>query len=223
MSLLKTRGFELARGWFNSDVITSLTADLDSYSKKFANSEFIPFDQEVSKGLLAKDKSQTRQLFIDKTHKEAFFIKTENSYKLVNLMDPHNYISKVLDIISNRYLNEYINSVDTKYRFKNSIFFFKNKQDNNIIDWHRDSSRSEVNKLILGVYLEDSIEGVDAVKYLPGSHLEDDVVINESKAVEVPAKRGDCVIHYGSVFHMSPVCNRDKVRRTLYLKYNLTN
>lgn len=223
MSQLKIDGYDLRSGWFTTETISELTSELDTYIKKFTNSQFTPFSQEVSTSLLSKDKTHTRQLYVDIAHKEAFFIKRDNSFDLVNLMDPHKYLKSISTILLNSQLNQYVNLIDSRYRFKNSIFFFKNRQDNKIIDWHRDSARSVVNKLILGIYLEDSAPGIDAVKYLPGTHLIDNVQIDESKAIEVPAKKGDCVIHFGSVFHMSPEYTENKIRRTLYLKYNLSS
>jgi len=221
MNHLNDLGFTLKSGWFLDSTIDNISLEVNNYIKNSNFKDYTPFKQEVNKDLLEKNKHQVRELYIENSHKEAFFIKSENTFKLVNLMDPHNYISSIEDIIKNQYLKIFLDSLNRSYKFKNSILFFKNKKDNNIIDWHRDSGLDETKKLIFGVYLDESIEGLDAVKYIPGSHIKKDVTIKDVDAVEVPAKRGDVVIHYGSVFHMSPDYNLEKSRRTLYLKYNL--
>lgn len=222
MNRLNVDGFDIKENWFSESAIKEVSQEIDLHLKKYNDLQLEKYNQEVSTSLLAKDKRQTRELYLDKRHKEAFFIKNDNFYSIVNLMDPQNYIKSIFNIISNRNLNLYIKSIDERYKFKNSILFFKNKQDNNIIDWHRDSAKNETKKLIVGVYFESSLGGVDAVKYIPGSHLLDEVIIDEKESIEVPAKAGDCVIHFGATFHMSPEYNQDKIRRTLYLKYNLT-
>lgn len=223
MSNLNDNGFDLKREMFDSNLIDLILSEINIYIEKSSFNNFTPFNQEVSKELLAKDRHQIRELYIEKTHKEAFFIKHNEKFKLINLMDPHNYIPSIKEIFNNNNLNLFLNTLNQNYKFKNSILFFKNNEDNNIIDWHRDSSLDETKKLIVGIYLDDSTAGIDAVKYIPGSHLEKEIVINTDKAVEVPAKKGDAVIHYGSVFHMSPNYKEKKLRRTLYLKYNLLN
>ena len=95
MSQLKIDGYDVKSGWFTDETISELTSELDTYIKKFTNSQFIPFSQEVSTSLLSKDKTHTRQLYVDTVHREAFFIKRDNSFDLVNLMDPHKYLKSI--------------------------------------------------------------------------------------------------------------------------------
>jgi len=127
------------------------------------------------------------------------------------------------------FFNTIYDNVFSELRVKGRLIFDrihlikKTEGDNHSMDWHRDSQFCRDNfckSINVGVYLDESIKGRDAVSFLTGSHKIEEVDFNKENTVTVEANPGDAIVHVGSVFHESPVTNSTKfTRRTVYYRF----
>lgn len=88
--------------------------------------------------------------------------------------------------------------------------------------WHLDMpNRRSGPACTLGVYLDDSLSGHGALRFVPGSHLSDDPIetIAQLAAVEVPARAGDAIVHDMLTAHSSFAMTAGTRRRVIYLEF----
>jgi hypothetical protein len=88
--------------------------------------------------------------------------------------------------------------------------------------WHQDMpNRRSGPACTLGVYLDDSLPGHGALRFVTGSHRCDDPieVIGRRPAVEVPAQAGDAIVHDMLTAHSSAAMTAGGRRRVIYLEF----
>lgn len=88
--------------------------------------------------------------------------------------------------------------------------------------WHIDMpNRRSGPACTLGVYLDDSLPGHGALRFVPGSHLSDEPIeaIAQLAAVEVPARAGDAIVHDMLTAHSSGAMTAGTRRRVIYLEF----
>jgi hypothetical protein len=88
--------------------------------------------------------------------------------------------------------------------------------------WHRDMpNRRSGPACTLGIYLDESLPGHGALRFVPGSHLSDDPIeaIAQLPAIEVPARAGDAIMHDMLTAHSSSAMTAGARRRVIYLEF----
>ncbi|MDX2031286.1 MAG: phytanoyl-CoA dioxygenase family protein [Blastocatellia bacterium] len=112
---------------------------------------------------------------------------------------------------------------------------FKHAGDNNPYHWHQDNGFGPLdpdNNVTCWVALDDTHERNGCLWVLPGSHRQGVVehvasrgreriaaIEDESAAVPLPMRAGECVVFHGNLLHTSQGNETDRLRRAFFFRY----
>jgi hypothetical protein len=112
---------------------------------------------------------------------------------------------------------------------------FKHAGDNNPYHWHQDNGFGPLdpdNNVTCWIALDDTHEYNGCLWVLPGSHQQGVLehtasrgreriaaIADESAAIPLPMKAGECVVFHGNLLHTSKGNTTDKLRRAYFFRY----
>lgn len=153
------------------------------------------------------------------------FYERDNSRLLICVHNVEEYYPEVKEFFFNAIYDRVLNSLPLEGRFKfdRINLIKKTDNDNHSMDWHRDFQFVDSNlyyNINVGLYLDESIKGRDAVSFLKGSHKFNKPEFIKENIETLEANAGDVILHFGSTFHESPCYIESSFsRRTVYYRF----
>jgi ectoine hydroxylase-related dioxygenase (phytanoyl-CoA dioxygenase family) len=98
----------------------------------------------------------------------------------------------------------------------------KNAGDENLVLWHQDMLHERKgNCFTMGIYLDDANENDGALNLIPQSHLSKKTIceLANDPFIQLPAKKGDMLIHDMMLAHASGCMQFNKKRRVIYFEF----